>query len=230
MSMQNKSDFEMVDHYIVKLQEFLSTGIGKQARLKEMMTRSDELMNGCTSSSCKSAIILVADIRELLDRHVRAATTIHKSDADLLRLACDWLLQLSSLYKEGLPEPSSLLREIKQLFALSIASFSASHDAGGAYRTDFFAEDSFFDLPLETQGLIDPFDEDPGLSSGLERLQRTVTHVKSAVSSRRKVSDPFSGDPEAIVDNMSISNPLNPEEGCRSETDIFSEDPALGLD
>ena len=229
MSLSNSHNSEQINRYVDVLQEFLATGGQRRAQLIEIVDSTRALLAGCSDSGQDSIVVLLSDIGGLLGRHVETGSELNRSDIDLLQMTCDWLLQLLALRKEGLPEPQALLGEVRHLFKLSAASCEVSALPNGVC-SDPFADDFSFDENVGKPFADDPFSDDPGLSSGLDRLQQTITHVKSAVSLRRQMHDPFALDPVAMTEAESHFFPQPNKELSNEGVDIFSEDPDWEID
>ncbi len=232
--MNGNCNLIMVNEYSELLLEFVASGADQQDAIRRLILLSDELMKDFSPSADDSIARLVFAVRSLLERHQGVGENLEVSDSSLLTLAGEWLMQLSALRREGLKEPEALLKEVYRLFDLSRVDFEMKHKDIENLGVDPFAEDEMFGAaPVSTLSapfLNDPFAEDPGLSSGLERLQQTITYVKSAVSSRRQFEDPFAVDPAVVATDSKDGLNFNSLEDNLSGGDIFSEDPDLELD
>lgn len=222
-------DLEQVDRYISLLQNFLATGCQDAGLLDSLRSRSEELLNAHDEFQRDSFSLIIGDITKMLAQPLFQRADEAQSEKGLLKLACDWLAQLLVLRHEGLPEPQSLLAEVRQLFTLSYAGHAAARCTENS-SSDPFADDDNFDEAVRTAASADPFGEDPGLSAGLDRLQQTITHVKSAVAFRREVKDPFATDPGAVVESGSDGHGEEFSSGEKEEIDIFSDDPDFDID
>ncbi len=164
---------------------------------------------------------------ELLVRHQHDGTMPEKLEIEVIELACDWLQQLSVLYRESLPIPRSLIGDLVYTFDLVDHAHGAHSladiiklraDSPAARRRDVFADDP--DIDVSTAGGLrtDPFQGDPGFGIEFDLLQRTLS---IAGTGQGGVVDPFADDPlpEAVIDSAAESQPL--------PFDPFAEDPNM---
>ncbi len=138
---------------------------------------------------------------DLLVRHQHDRTMPEKLEIEVIELACDWLLQLSVLYRESLPVPRALINDLVYTFDLvdhahgahSLADIiKARVDSPANRHRDVFAEDPDVDVTPSVVMTSDPFDNDPGFGVEFDLLQRTLS---IAGSEQAGIIDPFDDDP-----------------------------------
>ncbi len=164
---------------------------------------------------------------ELLVRHQHDRTMPEKLDIEVVELACDWLLQLSVLYRESLPIPRSLIGDLVYTFDLvdhahgahslaDIIKLRADSPAGRS--RDVFAEDPDIDVSRAGGLRTDPFQGDPGFGIEFDLLQRTLGIAGTVQGG---LSDPFADDPlpEAVIGATEQNKPL--------PFDPFADDPNM---
>ena len=122
-------------------------------------------------------------VNALVQSCVDSDSCLAPLEKETLELAADWLDQLAGLYREGLPEPKALVKELLYTFELVGRSHGANslsdllvHKEGGAESMDMFAQDPDFESDsYHSPVQDDPFDEDPGFGMEFDLLQRTLT-------------------------------------------------------
>ncbi len=229
MNSVNQQYLDAIDTFIPSLQDFLASGGQDGELFAAVRGRISQLADGANACGAGSFECILKDVEILLARHDEQQRIDNPLEKNMLRLAADWLIQLLALNREGLPEPRSLVLELRHLFHLVKSSCSASRMATEGH---FAASvDPFSADPVPDQAdnggerfCPDPFDEDPRISSELDRLQKTITYVKSAVLSRRPVQDPFAADPfETLAPDQDDAKGRTETSGAKA--DIFSDDP-----
>ncbi len=225
MSIYKGTVVDQLEQFIRLLRESLAMGI-QQEQLKALVGRADNLLIIDMGAPIAS---LINDIRELLQLHFMQHSHMSAGDVEILNVACDWLVQLQAMQKDGLPIPHALLAEVHHSFKLAIASYQALNKSK-TVNIDPFAEDMDIDESYSTVNLTDPFAGDPGLNSSFERLQQTIIHAKSLATTKKQVEDPFAMDP--VLDQEEVKEQGNSLKGEHfgDAIDIFSDDPGLSID
>jgi hypothetical protein len=183
-----------------------------------------------------SSRLICSHLEDVFLGYLTAKTIPSKIELETVKLAVDWLEQLSILYEENQPEPESLLSELFYAFDLVKYSHDAAIleellvdnlDRDSAPCSDPFFEDSTFAVENRSGSFChDPFeeDQDSGLDMESDLLQRTLN---SASGTKNIAVDPFIDDP---VLNVEI------DKGCEMEIapavadstyDLFADDPSL---
>jgi len=229
MNSSNERYLNDVAAFISCLQDFLAADDRDGLLFESVLHRAHGLRDHEEVGAYSFGPVL-GDVVALLERHEGRRGIDDPLEKSLLRLAADWSVQLLALCREGLPEPRSLVLELRHLFRL----VQCSHDASQCAADHPFSElsDPFGDDPApdamerNDDTFFDPFSEDPGISSELDRLQKTITHVKSALLLRRPARDAFPDDPAgALPSDLMGKGGGGPFLNNAEEGDMFSDDP-----
>ena len=181
-----------------------------------------------------SLYLISRRLQDLFDRHLAAETVFNCLELETVELAVDWLDQLIALYKENIPGPKSLVRELLYTFDLVERSqgaetlgelLSGANQRATEDSVDLFADDP--ELKAKDYAVAsarDPFAEDPGFGMEFDLLQRTLNQANIV---RVDGDDPFTEDPD--VDAPAALN--NPDKVFSAETklpfDVFAGDPCV---
>lgn len=166
-------------------------------------------------------------LEELLLRYADSPAGPSLIEIEVIELACDWLLQLSSLYREALPQPQALVADLLNTFALVTHATGAQNLADliafqrvvpEQLEPDLFADDPLVDVPPTETVRIDPFASDPGFSVELDLLQKTSYEISMA---QMPADDPFGDDP-LFSTEFAYAAQLGTQ---GMPYDVFSEDP-----
>lgn len=130
-----------------------------------------------------SFVTIGRSVNALVRSCIESKSHLAPLEKETLELAADWLDQLAGLYREGLPEPKALVRELLYTFELVGRSHGAnslsdllSHREGEATPMDIFAQDpEFASDRYHSPKQDDPFDDDPGFGMEFDLLQRTLS-------------------------------------------------------
>jgi hypothetical protein len=167
----------------------------------------------------------------LLLGHSASQTALNQLENEMVELAVDWLEQLAMLYKEGLPEPRSLVSELIYTFDLvershgaeTLAEVMTSPSGQMEAVGDLFGNDPDFDVEERSAPeTADPFKEDPGFGLEFDLLQRTLNRMPE---SRSDVDDPFDGDPHLSLSEDDVALKKGSPE--QSSFDVFEDDPPV---
>jgi hypothetical protein len=134
-------------------------------------------------ASTDSFVSIGRSVNTLVRSCVDSESHLTQLENETLELAADWLDQLARLYREGLPEPKALVKELLYTFELVGRSHGAislsellSHQKDEGPSTDMFAQDPDLESNnYHSPKQEDPFDGDPGFGMEFDLLQRTLT-------------------------------------------------------
>jgi hypothetical protein len=177
-----------------------------------------------------SFYLIAGRLEELFLRCSSAGTLPNKLELETVELAADWLDQLTVLYREKLPEPRSLVKELLYTFDLverSQGALSLSELLSGEnVRTTSKTGDPFEQDPeLKSENYVepttqDPFGEDPGFGMAFDLLQRTMNLTSVPVL---REEDPFTED--TSFDDEGTKN-YHAASDSKLPFDVFSGDPS----
>lgn len=181
-------------------------------------------------SSAESFNQIINRMKILLLGHSASQTALNQLENEMVELAVDWLEQLAMLYKEGLPEPKSLVSELIYTFDLvershgaeTLAELMASPTGQPEEISDIFGNDPGFEVEERSAPeAADPFKEDPGFGLEFDLLQRTLNRMPEP---QNDINDPFDGDPQLSVADGSVEEK---ESDVQSPFDVFKDDPPV---
>lgn len=176
-------------------------------------------------ASTDSFVSIGRCIDTLVQACVESQDHLTQLEKETLDLAADWIEQLATLYREGLPEPKSLVRELLYTFelvgrshgAISLSELLSDRRDEGTL-IDMFAQDpelasDSYRAPKQD----DPFDGDPGFGMEFDLLQRTLT---------------LSGSQDVVKDDIFTDDDHFDVESCGENSivpdlpfDVFEGDP-----
>ncbi len=172
---------------------------------------------------------IINRLKVLLLGHLASQTQLTQLENEMVELAVDWLKELATLYKEGLPEPKSLVSELIYTFDLvershgaeTLAELMMSSSGESKKAGDIFSDDP--ELVVDESSapeMADPFEDDPGFGLEFDLLQRTLNRLPAIQST---VDDPFAGDPGLSVSEKNTGE--GQEASVQSPFDVFEDDP-----
>jgi hypothetical protein len=169
-------------------------------------------------------------LEELLQHHVAGSSDPRPLEIEVVELACDWLLQLASLYREALPQPQALVSDLLNTFdrvaqskgAETLAELIAFRGAAPEQQeADLFADDPLVGIPQAGTVQTDPFANDPGFGMESDLLQQTLYRHSVA---QMPPEDPFGEDPLFSAVSVCVADRQQAQE---MPFDVFSEDPEV---
>lgn len=151
---------------------------------------------------CDSFQRIAACVCRSLSCQTTLSSQLQQINKDNLTLAADWLVQLSRICNNSLPEPKGLVFDL--IYSFYLLERAARAEATGSVRGragqgsesfDIFAEDPVITAEIWQNYVLenDLFSEDPGFGHLFDLFQRTLSHVAGLVDT--SVSDPFGNDP-----------------------------------
>ena len=223
---------DQVGQYLVAMKGFVTNPV--LADLPAAATGNKLFMGRAEMLEDDSFYLISRRLQDLFDRHLAAETALNCLELETVELAVDWLDQLIALYKENIPGPKSLVRELLYTFDLVERSqgavtlgelLSGTNHRAADDTVDLFADDP--ELKAKDYAVAsarDLFAEDPGFGMEFDLLQRTLNQASIV---RVAGDDPFTEDP--AVDASAALN--NPDKVFSTETelpfDVFAGDPCV---
>lgn len=227
-----QKNLEQVGQFLVMIKRFIQNPVSSDLQAVAADIRSFSAI--AETLATDSFNLISRRLQKLFDRHLLTQTVLSPLELETVELAVDWLDQLFSLYKENLPEPRSLVKEL--LYTFDLVERSQGAVTLGELLSD--VSNHTFDRPVDpfkedpeprANGYAsttskDPFAEDPGFGMEFDLLQRTLNR---ATLVRVDEDDPFSEDPAAEVSVVNNDPGKTLSGHSKLPFDVFAGDPSV---